>query len=74
MFPYTREIQVSGCNHGVSEWYPAYRDTPRQTGYITGVHFWVSLYAGYHSDTVCQDPDTYISLVDLETVTYNLPV
>ena len=27
MFPYTREIKVSGCNHSLSEWYPAYRDT-----------------------------------------------
>ena len=28
MLPYAREIKVSGRNYSVSEWYPAYRDTP----------------------------------------------
>ena len=34
MFPYTRETKVSGCNHSVSEWYPAYRDTLTNTPFV----------------------------------------
>ena len=38
MLPYVPEIKVSVCNYSVSEWYPAYRDTPELKRVLCSLH------------------------------------